>query len=171
MQKILSTPRLQLISGIPEILDAAIAGNAQLSTKLQVRIPEMWSEFGAGVLHYARGMMLADPAALDWWTYFPVHKEDQVLLGTCGYKGPPDDGMVEIGYEIIREYKGQGLATEMAMALIDNAFAHKDVHIVIAHTLAEENASGSILKKCGFIKKAEVYDEEDGLIWRWELKK
>jgi RimJ/RimL family protein N-acetyltransferase len=59
----------------------------------------------------------------------------------------------------------------MAKGLIENAFKDQSVRQILAHTLAEENASCSVLKKCGFIKTGEIEDEEDGLIWRWELNK
>jgi RimJ/RimL family protein N-acetyltransferase len=171
MYKEIKTNRLQLISGEEELLDAAIKGNVALERLLKVRIPELWSEFGTGVLRHARAMIQADETANNWWTYFPIHLQDQILIGTCGYKGPPSDGSVEIGYEIIEAYRGKGLATEMAKGLIENAFKDQSVRQILAHTLAEENASCSVLKKCGFIKTGEIEDEEDGLIWRWELNK
>lgn len=171
MHKKITTPRLHLVSGSLELLDAAIEGDDSLAAFLQVSVPEHWSSFGSGMLHHARSMVRVDESMQQWWAYFPVHIQDQILLGTCGYKGPPQDGMVEIGYEIMAHYRGQGLATEMATGLIKHAFNHPEISLVLAHTLAEENASGSILKKCGFIKTAELEDPEDGLIWRWELSK
>lgn len=90
-------------------------------------------------------------------------------IGQCGFKGPPSDrGEVEIAYAIEPEWQGQGFATEAAAALTQFAFAHPDVHRVLAHTLPEENASVSVLKKAGFEQLGEVIDPDDGLVWRFE---
>ena len=64
-----------------------------------------------------------------------------------------------------------GLATEMAKALIEKAFESDEVSYVQAHTLAVENESRSVLKKCGMTKMEELEDPEDGKIWRWEIRK
>jgi RimJ/RimL family protein N-acetyltransferase len=78
---------------------------------------------------------------------------------------------VEIGYEIAEAYQGQGLATEAARALVDNAFQHDSVKVVMAYTLAEKNASNVLLQKIGFQYVDEHVDIEDGKIWEWRLEK
>ena len=54
---------------------------------------------------------------MEWWAYLPVLKKTKTLLGSCGYKGDPKNGMVEIGYEVAEAYRGWGLATEMAKGI------------------------------------------------------
>jgi hypothetical protein len=39
---------------------------------------------------------------------------------------------------------------------------------VVAHTLAEESASTTVLERCGFVRVGELVDETEGRIWRWE---
>lgn len=99
-----------------------------------------------------------------------IHKSDNVLIGTCGFPGPPDkNGVAEIAYGIAPSYQGKGYATEAAMALIE--FASKDprVKTICAHTLAETNASTRVLEKCGFKKTGDAIDPENNLaVWRWE---
>ena len=107
-----------------------------------------------------------------WGSFFSVHKADKQLLGTCGFKGDPDEsGMVEIGYEIMESYRLQGLASEVAQGLMDFAFSHDQIIDVRAHTLAEENPSVSVLKKLGFSFIGLFNDPEDGDIWRFEILK
>jgi RimJ/RimL family protein N-acetyltransferase len=44
-----------------------------------------------------------------------VHKGDDVMMGMCGFVGPPNsDSVVEIGCGIAPAYKGKGYATEAA---------------------------------------------------------
>jgi ribosomal-protein-alanine N-acetyltransferase len=99
-----------------------------------------------------------------------IHKVDNVLIGLCGFPGPPDsDGVAEIAYGIAPAYQGKGYATEVANALIDFASRDKSVRLLRAHTLAETNASTRVLEKCGFEKISETVDPENNLpIWRWE---
>lgn len=165
----IDTDRTKLIACTKEILHAALTDQEQLSLILNAHVPPKWTHFGLQPFQHALHQ-LTSIADQNWWTYFPVHKKDNLLIGTCGYKGKPDaTGLVEIGYEIIDHYQNQGLATEIAQALIKHAFANNKVEIVQAHTLAQENASVAVLKKCGMQQIMELIDEEDGKIWRWHL--
>jgi [ribosomal protein S5]-alanine N-acetyltransferase len=99
-----------------------------------------------------------------------IHKIDNVLIGICGFPGPPDsNGVAEIAYGIAPSYQGKGYATEAATALIQFAASDPRVKTICAHTLAETNASTRVLEKCGFTKTGNAVDPENGLaVWRWE---
>lgn len=101
--------------------------------------------------------------------YIIIEKVGDLVIGQCGFTGPPDDsGTVEIAYSIAPAYQGKGYATEAAQALIEIARREPKVRLICAHTLAEENASTRVLEKCGLRKTGEAVEE--GLpIWRWEL--
>jgi [ribosomal protein S5]-alanine N-acetyltransferase len=152
-------------------LVTAINGNSALEIYMKVVVPMNWTEFGTSALQYAVDR-LNDVDEAGWWTYFPIHKQHNKLIGSGGYKGKPtDDGIVEIGYEISSEYRNRGLATEFVNALVGNAFSFQKVCAILAHTLGENNASTKVLLKCGFRKVAQYTDPEDGLLWKWELKR
>ena len=114
---------------------------------------------------------LRTAAGPDPWKfgYAVVEKNSDLVIGQCGFTGPPNDlGLVEIAYGIAPEYQGKGYATEAARALIEFARGAPEVRLICAHTLAEPNASTRVLEKCGLRKVGEAV--EDGLpIWRWEL--
>jgi len=99
-----------------------------------------------------------------------IHKTENALIGTCGFPGPPDsNGVAEIAYGIAPAFQNRGYATEAAKALIDFATKDSRVKTICAHTLAEENPSTSVLKKCGLRKVGDAVDTENGLaVWRWE---
>jgi RimJ/RimL family protein N-acetyltransferase len=78
-------------------------------------------------------------------------------------------GEVEKGYGVAPERQGRGHATVAARWLIDTPFA-RGVEVVIAHTLAEFNASTTVLERCGMTKVDELVDPNDGPIWRWEVR-
>lgn len=101
--------------------------------------------------------------------FFVVHRERQCVIGSAGFKGPPDSsGMVEIAYGIVPSFEGQGYATEAAMGLVRFALQTSTVRVLRAHTLPEPNASTRVLLKCGFRHTESVVDPEDGPLWRWE---
>ncbi len=107
---------------------------------------------------------------IKWGAYLIIHSADNKLIGCCGFKGKPkEDGSVEIGYEVHFDYRAKGLAKEVVKALIEFAFTCREVTRVLAHTLAEENASGSILKSSGFYFVKQYNDPQDGEVWQWEL--
>jgi ribosomal-protein-alanine N-acetyltransferase len=91
------------------------------------------------------------------------------VVGSCGYKGPPDpEGTVEIAYGIHPDQQGRGYAKESAAALVEFAFG-AGARVVRAHTRPHNNASARVLVACGFEQIGEIVDPEDGLVWRWEL--
>ncbi|WP_318310498.1 GNAT family N-acetyltransferase [Flagellimonas crocea] len=169
---IIETKNLKLIACNGDILKAAIEGNEIIAQKLGVSIQDNWTEFGVAALQYSLDRLTESEDEKDWWTYFPIHKQDNKLIGSGGYKGKPTaDGTVELGYEIAPAYRNRGLATEMTNGLVENAFRDSSVKKVIAHTLGHENPSTRVLMKCGFEKVEEINDLEEGLIWKWELQK
>ena len=104
-----------------------------------------------------------------WLSYFAVRESDNTLLGTCAFKTPPMQGLVEIAYFTFPGHEGQGVASVMARELLKIAFDDYGVKAVLAHTLPEENASTTILQKRGFTLVDTVEDPDDGTIWRWAL--
>jgi RimJ/RimL family protein N-acetyltransferase len=168
----IETENLILIQCDSEILKEATTGNENLSKKLSVTVPDNWTEFGIEALQYSLDKLSDNIDEKGWWTYFPIHKLDNKLIGSGGYQGKPtEDGTVEIGYEIAEDYRNRGLATEMTTGLVENAFKDNRVKTIVAHTLGEENPSTKVLAKCGFVKVEELNDPNEGIIWRWKLKR
>ncbi len=169
---IIDTKNLKLIACDIEILKSAIEGNEILSKKINATVQDNWTEFGVDALKYSIDKLTESEAEKNWWTYFPIHKQDNKLIGSGGFKGKPtSDGTVELGYEIAPDYRNRGLATEMTTGLIENALRDERVKSIIAHTLGHENPSTKVLQKCGFKKVEEINDLENGLLWKWELKR
>ena len=110
-------------------------------------------------MQYSLERITESDAEKNWWTYFPIHKRNNKLIGSGGYKGKPtNDGTVEIGYKIVANYRNCGHETEMAKGLIENAFKDERVKSIAAHTLGHDNPSTKVLQKCGFEKAGEAYD-------------
>jgi RimJ/RimL family protein N-acetyltransferase len=167
----IQTARLDLYPCDLTLWEALLNGNAALNRTLGVNVPRGWTE-NRGVFPRFFEQIKTDPYLDTWWAYLIVFREENLLIGSGGFKGPPTtEGTVEIGYEIRASHRGHGLATEAARGLVEFAFGYPEVSAVRAHTLAVENASGAVLTKLGFQRISEVDDPEDGLIWRWEVKR
>jgi ribosomal-protein-alanine N-acetyltransferase len=167
---IIKTKNLDLVACTPEILKSAIEADDLLSEKLSVNVQNDWTEFGFEALKFAHDKLNESETQKNWWTYLPIFRIENKLIGSGGYCGKPtEDGSVEIGYEICTGYRNRGLATEMAEGLIKNAFTDARVKSIIAHTLGLYNASTKVLQKCGFKKVAEINDPNDGILWKWRL--
>ena len=105
-----------------------------------------------------------------WGTHLFLAGDPAELVGWGGFKGPPVDGVVELGYEIAEARQGRGLATAAVEAMLAQAFAAAGVQEVIAHTLAERNASNRVLEKAGFAFGREA--EENGqAVWRFSRRR
>ena len=159
---------VKLINCDKDIIEA-ILRNHDLHTLLGYNIADGWNSFGKVAFQFSLEHIEKDPESQKWFTYLAIDTNTNTLLGNCGFKGRPDkDGNVEIGYEIALAFRNKGYATEITCLLTEIAFKDANVKSVIAHTLAEENASGSVLRKNGFIYIKELYDDEDGTIWQWK---
>ncbi len=168
----IKTKNLFLIAANQQILEAGITGNKALEELLGVIVPNNWTQFGERALKHSLEKLNLGVDEQGWWSYLPVHQVDNKLIGLCGYKGKPNEnGIIEIGYEIMAEYREKGLATELASGLIENAFSFQAIKIIQAHTLGEVNASTRVLVKCGFEKIQEVENNKIGTLWKWELKR
>jgi [ribosomal protein S5]-alanine N-acetyltransferase len=164
-----------LIPFSPGHLLALIDGTGQFEERFGLRPAEGLREFfvsddvSPAWLANLRASFRADP-----WTHgFAVaHRESNAVIGSVGFKGPPDAaGVVEIAYGIVAGFQRQGYATEAAAAGVDFAFADSRVRLVRAHTLPTPNASTRVLTKCGFEYRGQVRDPDDGPVWRWERGK
>jgi RimJ/RimL family protein N-acetyltransferase len=152
---VIATARLRLVL---ESTEAVLARVEAMSPADRAEVSPQWlARMRAAAPHpWTHGFALVD-------------RETGAALGSCGYKGPPDEsGIVEIAYGVAPEHRGRGYAKEAAAALVAFAF-RSGARLVRAHTLAGNDASHGVLKACGFKHLGEVVDPEDGLVWRWEL--
>jgi len=94
---------------------------------------------------------------------------DKSAVGTCGYKGKPQHGRVEIAYFTFPEFEGRGYASAMAARLVAIAREHDSSVVVAAQTLPERNASHRVLEKLGFRHVDTIDHPEDGKVCEWQL--
>ena len=110
-------------------------------------------------------------AVAPWLGYLAISSDNGEIVGSCGFKANPQDGIVEIAYFTFPDYEGRGWGGRMASALVQLALSRDEITGVCAHTLREENASTHILRRLGFVLQGTVIDPDDGPVWRWYLKR
>jgi RimJ/RimL family protein N-acetyltransferase len=150
-----------------QLVDAALAGDDVLAEALGHDVAAGWAVF-TRALQTTRDALVVNPEDALWGARFFVAGDPPELVGWGGFKGPPSDGVVELGYETAERRRGRGLATAATRAMLAEAFADERVTAVIAHTLAQRNASNRVLEKVGFHYDSEAL--EDGMaVWRFVL--
>ena len=151
-------------------LEMAVESPEKLEEHLKATIATDWDDF-AVAMRMSRDKLLANPELLGWWTHLVLVGKPPVIAGVCGYTGPPSaEGVVEIAYGTAPMFRGQGVATLAATELIQRAFRDVRVQIVCAHTLPNENASTSVLRKLGMRFVGISQDVDAGEVWRWEIR-
>lgn len=129
-------PRLRLVPATVALLDAELEYYELLGRALGAVIPSDWppEHHDRETLEFWRERLLT-PGAGGWWLHYAVltAPEPAILIGSVGYKGPPVDGVVEIGYSVVPSWQRRGLATEACRALIQTAW-ERGASTVVAHT-------------------------------------
>jgi RimJ/RimL family protein N-acetyltransferase len=143
-------------------------GKSELQKLLGVEIPEGWPQFPEAFEVHGKD---AETSEL-WPSFFFVCPKVGALVGNGGFAAPPDDaGEVEIGYEIAPVHQNKGYATAAACLLTKLALSRSEVNAVVAHTLAQENASNAVLRKVGMSMVAELPNPEVGTVWKWSIQR
>jgi RimJ/RimL family protein N-acetyltransferase len=85
-------------------------------------------------------------------------RESGVMVGQGGLQTSFIAGVdeVEVAWAIIPERWGQGLATELARAAVDAAFAELALPEIVAFTLPDNQASRRVMDKNGFHFEREI---------------
>jgi ribosomal-protein-alanine N-acetyltransferase len=160
-------PNVRIFPATPTHLEAFLRDPLELSALLRSPLPDSWPEFPEAIPH-SLAVLRERPGELDWWMHLFVDVESGALVGSGGFAGEPQDGQVEIGYEIAPAFRRRGYGTAAARALVVKAFATGRVRSVIAHTLAGDERSAGVLRACGFEVIERVLHPEDGELVRWQ---
>jgi RimJ/RimL family protein N-acetyltransferase len=111
-----------------------------------------------------------DPADARWMARHALTASDGVVVGHCGFHGPPDDdGMVEIGYSVIPHFRRRGHARAMLTELLRRAAAEPAVTTVRATISPDNVASLATIAGFGFVEVGEQWDDEDGIETIYEV--
>jgi ribosomal-protein-alanine N-acetyltransferase len=154
----LKTSRLDLIPMTRSLAASERAGGAALATALEVPEPAEWPpEFYDADDLERMEQLLDSPANAGWALYYLILRSPvRILVGVAGYSGRPTDaGVIELGYSVVPAHRRQGLATEAVAGLLEHAFQHPGVQLVVAETFPHLTPSIGVLLRNHFLLSAE----------------
>jgi len=112
----------------------------------------------------AVGMLTSGPDA--WSPRHIVRRSDGLAVGSIGCFGPPEDGVVEVGYGLVAQARGGGLMTDVLSGMVRSLEAAG--LSVTAHTEPGNVASHRVLARLGFERADEPAAPGDaGAEWLW----
>ncbi len=162
----LETQRLSLIPFTLDLKRAALTEKAKLAELVGALVPENWpGPDVAEALPLLVAILEQDPSGAVWDGII-IHKADGVIIGDMGCKGGPnEEGIVEVGYSIIPEYRMHGYTTEMAHRLITWALQEQGIKVITAECLKDNLGSIKVLENVGMRRL-----EPEGAMLKWELR-
>jgi [ribosomal protein S5]-alanine N-acetyltransferase len=152
---------LRLVMGSLAIFDADAQGDHEaLARSLEVSEITEWpptdSDHDADAVSFFRQTLEGDPAIAPWLAYYVCFND--VLAGSAGFMGPPEDGTAEIGYSICTHSRRKGFATATVQRLAQMA-KRENVRTLIAHVRPDNVASIRVLEKVEFTPGGAADDE------------
>jgi len=97
--------------------------------------------------------------SLGFGMFVAIEKKNNQFIGRCGF-AKLETGVVEFGYLLLKEYWGQGYATEASLALLDWGTKHVPTDHIVGFAPANHLASRRVLEKCGMqYDKMDIYQD------------
>lgn len=148
----LEAGRLRVVPATPELIEAERTGAGALAEAIGATLPRDWppEHHDPEAVRYSREALSA-PGATGWWLHYftVIEGAGPALVGVGGYKGPPVDGLVEIGYSVVPSAQRRGYGTAAVGGLVASA-RERGATTVRAETLPDLAASIRVLEKLGF---------------------
>jgi [ribosomal protein S5]-alanine N-acetyltransferase len=147
-----SVENMRLVMGSLAIFDAELAGDHELLARLLevseiTEWPPIDSEHDVDAVGFFRQTLEGDPSIAPWLAYYVCVND--VLVGSAGFMGPPEDGMAELGYSICTHSRRKGIATA-AVALLAQMAKRENVRTLMASVGYDNAESIGVLQKAGF---------------------
>jgi ribosomal-protein-alanine N-acetyltransferase len=165
----LESERMHLVPMDRETMEMSISDREAAISSMGVSShgAEPLPEWMKNIYRIKIARMAEAPDAWLFCTYFVmVLKESGESAGEIGFKGPPAEGKVEVGYGTREIHQGKGLMTEALRTLSEWTFGQMQhpVQTIIAHTEKDNAASRRVLEKAGFTRTGEEEGQD-----LWEL--
>ena len=79
-----------------------------------------------------------------------VHKQNNYLIGSCGFTWNKEGNAAEMGYELKSQFWQQGIMSEALNTILQYGFESKKLQFVIAQIMLENINSRKLLQRLGF---------------------
>lgn len=157
---------IELVPIARPVLEAIRAGRTPDSFGVAV------AEGALPPVHVAeRSLWLLDRGCPSKWAlpFNMVDTSSNTIVGGCGFKGAPAQGLVEIGYGVARTFQCRGFATYAVRSLLGHAVESGLVCAVVAHIVPGNIASEIVASRSGFVPGSLVVDPTGEMVVRWQF--
>ncbi len=120
-----------------------------------------------GLLRFRRDQIAERDDWLPWSLRAIVLREPtRVMVGYANFHGPPGvndlgtPGAAETGYTVFEAYRGRGVATEVALGMMDWAGRQHGVRHFISGVTPNNAPSLRVNEKLGFVRTGDFVDGE-----------
>ncbi|NSL89605.1 GNAT family N-acetyltransferase [Chitinophaga solisilvae] len=168
----LQTSRLLVFPCRLPVITEIYLQDPHAAESLQARIPPEWplADLKEQLPHLIETLQ-DDPKAFPWLLWVIIDAKDKTLIGDVGFKGRPDkNGVVEIGYSLLPQFRDRGYMQEAATALVHWAFQQPHVKKVVAECDVTNTASRRVLEKLGMQENGMTGEMIQWRLLRGELR-
>lgn len=147
---------MQLVPSTADLVRAEIADPAAFARQLGAHVPPDWppEEAADALPWFLEQLEAAGPSGRGWYGFCGIvvkeHSHAPILVGGGGSLGPPEAGVVEIGYSVLPAFRRCGYATEMMNAVVEWLSRDAGVRLIRAQTGNDNPASRALLAGLGF---------------------
>lgn len=157
---LITTERLYLRSFLPQDAEAFYSMNADREVIRYTGDPPFESVQAAEIFiqqydHY-------DKYGFGRWAL--LEKESEQFIGFCGFKYHENNGEIDLGFRLMRQYWGNGLATEAAKASLVFGQQQLKLKRIIGRAETANTGSVRVLEKIGMLfEKAIDFEGKSGV--------
>ncbi len=162
------TERLELPAlSVPQYEQLLAGDRAAVGTALDARIGEAWLAEARWLIAMRREQLRSHPDHEPWLIRPIIRREADAAPDAVGFinfhGAPTDEGVAEIGYALLPEWRGHGYAVEAVRGLLTWAAGDPRVRTLRASVAPDNAPSRRLVDKLGFAQTGEQWDPEDGL--------
>jgi len=120
---VIETARLKLVPATVALMRAEVGDRVEFARMLGAVVPDNWPpEMLADALPWFLGQLQGTPDGVGWYCWYGLAAGGRlatpVLVAGGGFKGPPQEGSVELGYSVLPQFQGRGYASELVEGLV-----------------------------------------------------
>lgn len=165
MKSIIETDRLILRKFVPSDFEAVYEFNSNQEV-IQYTGDDKVNSFDEAK-DLIKNVWLSDYQKYGYGRYAAIYKPENKIIGFAGLKYIPCIDSTDLGFRFLPQYWNQGLATEIARAILNYGFESLQLHQIIAFAEQENVGSCRVLEKTG-MKQYKIGDfEGDGVPYVW----
>lgn len=172
---VIRSERLELpLLSLDQLAGLAGGDGSQVAADLGATLSAEWLDEVRWLAGMRAQQLRLRPADAPWLLRPILLRRADGSRSAIGYlnfhAGPDESGMVEVGYTLMPDARGQGYAIEAVRAAFEWATRVHSIRRFRAAVSPDNERSLNLIGKLGFRQTGDQWDEEDGLELVFELE-